>query len=339
MCYSILKSGRFRTARREAAGFATRILSELSVKIFVSCILLSTAVWAQDPIEVHGYIQGRFTNQEGVPDRLEIRRARLLVFGDPFSELSYNTQVDVAKKPYLLDASLTWKPAGAFHVTIGQFKIPFSADSLLADNLEVPIERARAVNSLAPGRDTGVQSRDTGLQLSGILERRNRPWVEYAAGVFRGQTLIYSPAAHFRAIAARVMLHPIQGLTVGADRYESISVSGGPVKRRSEVEASYKWKSLTVQGEHIWARDAKLERDGGYALSAWRFDKQWEGMTRVEWLHSNTSKPNSGSFIYEAGANYYYGKHVKVQANVGARSDQFPSRTTGVVLTQVQLSF
>jgi hypothetical protein len=53
-------------------------------------LLLSAAAWAQDPIQVHRYIQGRFTDQEGVLDRREIRRARLIVFGDPFSELSYN---------------------------------------------------------------------------------------------------------------------------------------------------------------------------------------------------------------------------------------------------------
>ena len=226
-----------------------------------------------------------------------------------------------------------------FHFTAGQFKIPFSSESLLADNLEIPIERARVVNTLAPGRDTGVQARDVGIQVSGKTERGNRPWVEYAAGIFRGQTLLYSPVAHYRAVAGRVLLHPIKGLAVGADEYGSISVVGGPVKRRSEVEGSYKWKSLTLQSEEIWARDGKLRRSGGYALGGWRFDKQWEGMTRVEWLFSNTGKPNTGAFIYEAGVNYYYGKHVKVQANAGARSDQFPPRTTGVFLTQLQLSF
>jgi phosphate-selective porin OprO and OprP len=290
-------------------------------------------------MEIHGYIQGRFTQEEGIPDRLEIRRARLSIFGDPFSEFSYNTQVDVAKKPYLLDASVTWKPDGLFHLTLGQFKIPFSTESLLADNLEVPIERARAVNTLAPGRDTGVQSRDVGLQVSGIWKLRNRPLIEYAAGMFRGQTFIYSPAAHFRAPAARVILHPVQGLAVGADWYGSISASGGPVKRRREAEGSYLWKSLTLQSEHIWARDGKLERSGGYALSGWRFDKQWEAMTRVEWFNTNTSKPNTGSYLYEAGVNYYYGTHVKVQADFGARGDQSPARTTGVFLTQIQLSF
>jgi hypothetical protein len=101
--------------------------------------------------------------------------------------------------------------------------------------------------------------------------------------------------------------------------------------------------AATLQGsnqlEQIWARDGALKRSGGYAFSGWRFDTRWEGMTRVEWLHSNTAKPNTGSFIYEAGANYYYGKHVKVQADIGVRNDQSPPRTTGIFLTQMQLGF
>lgn len=57
--------------------------------------------------QIHGYIQGRFTNQEGTPDRLEIRRARVIVSGDPISKLSYTFQVDLVKVPYVMDASLT----------------------------------------------------------------------------------------------------------------------------------------------------------------------------------------------------------------------------------------
>src|SRR5260221_5459455 len=188
-----LKSGRFRTAGIEAAGFATRVPSELPVKIFVSCFLLSTAVWAQDPMQVHGYIQGRFTNQEGTPDRLEIRRARLILSGDPISKLSYTFQVDFVKQPYLMDAALTWKFSRALRLTGGQFKIPFSAESLVSDNLNMPIARARAVNGLSPGRDTGVQGRDVGVQLAGTLHWGNGPLIDYAAGVFRGQTFVDAP--------------------------------------------------------------------------------------------------------------------------------------------------
>jgi len=52
-------------------------------------LFLPLCLRAQDPLQVHGYIQGRFTNQEGTPDRLEIRRARLILSGDPVAKLSY----------------------------------------------------------------------------------------------------------------------------------------------------------------------------------------------------------------------------------------------------------
>jgi phosphate-selective porin len=79
-----------------------------------------------------------------------------------------------------MDAAVTWKFSRALRVTGGQFKIPFSAESLVSDNLNVPIARARAVNALAPGRDTGVQGRDVGLQFAGGLGSGKNPFVEYA---------------------------------------------------------------------------------------------------------------------------------------------------------------
>src|SRR5206468_11204003 len=133
------------------------------------------------------------------PDRLEIRRARLILSGDPLSKLSYTFQIDVVKRPFLMDAALTWKFSPSLRLTGGQFKIPFSAESLISDNLNIPIARARAVNALAPGRDTGVQGRDAGVQAAGALFRGKDRLVEYAAGVFRGQTLVDAPTAHYPA--------------------------------------------------------------------------------------------------------------------------------------------
>ena len=37
------------------------------------------------------------------------RGARVIVTGDPLSKLSYRFQLDFVKRPYLMDASLTWK--------------------------------------------------------------------------------------------------------------------------------------------------------------------------------------------------------------------------------------
>jgi hypothetical protein len=295
--------------------------------------------WAQERLQIHGYIQGRFTDQEGTPDRLEIRRARIILSGNPLSQLSYTFQADVLKRPFFLDLSLTWKFSRALNVTGGQFKMPFSAEGLIADDLDIPIARARAVDGLAPGRDTGVQGRDLGMQIAGALNGRKGPFLEYAAGVFRGQTLVNASAAHYPAIAGRAMAHPSNGLVIGGDWYASFSAPARAEKRREEAEGSYDRGPAHVRVEQIWARDGVLERRGGYALGSWRFSPRWEPLTRADWLTSDTHKANTTSIIYLAGLNFYWGKHVKIGVNSGARHDQGPKGMSSVFLTQTMLGF
>jgi phosphate-selective porin OprO/OprP len=296
-------------------------------------------VRAQGIFQIHGYMQGRFTNQEGTPDRLEIRRARVILSGDPVSKLSYTFQMDIVKRPFLLDAVLTWKFSRSLRLTGGQFKIPFSAESLISDNINIPVARARAINALAPGRDTGVQGRDVGLQLAGSMYQRKVPLIEYAAGVFRGQTLVDAPTAHYPATAARVMVHPLPQLTVGADWYRSFSAPAGAEKRRKEAEGSYERGPTHVRVEQIWARDGILQRRGGYALGAWRVLPRWEPLARADWLTTNIHKANTTSIAYLGGLNFYWGKHVKIGANAGAQHDQGPKGTSSLFLAQTMLSF
>ena len=288
---------------------------------------------------MHGYIQGRFTNQEGTPDRLEIRRARVIVSGEPVSKLSYTFQVDVVKRPYVMDAAVTWKFARSIRVTAGQFKIPFSTESLTSDNVNIPIARARAINGLAPGRDTGVQARDVGLQLAGSLYGSKEPLVEYAVGIFRGQTLVESPVVHYHASAGRMLVHPFPGLMLGGDWYGSFSAPARMEKRRMESEGGYERGPIHLRAEQVWARDGTLERRGGYALGAWRLSTRWEPLARADWLTTNIHKPNTTSIAYVAGLNFYWGKHLKVGANSGAQHDQGPKGLSSVFLAQVMFLF
>jgi hypothetical protein len=294
---------------------------------------------AQEALQIHGYVQGRFTDQEGTPDRLEIRRARIIISGNPLSQLSYAFQADVLKRPFLLDMSLTWKFSRALRVTAGQFKMPFSAESLIADDLDIPIARARAVDGLAPGRDTGVQGRDLGMQLTGAVDGRKGRFLEYAAGVFRGQTLVNASAGHSPAIAGRTMVHPSKGLAFGGDWYASFSAPAKAEKRREEAEGSYDHGPVHFRAEQIWARDGVLERRGGYAVGSWRLSPRWEPLTRADWLTTDIHKANTTSIIYLAGLNFYWGKHVKVGVNSGARHDQEPNGMSSVFLAQTMLGF
>jgi len=294
---------------------------------------------AQGIFQIHGYIQGRFTNQEGTPDRLEIRRARVILSGDPLPKLTYQFQVDLVKKPYLMDAALTWKFSRYLRLTAGQFKIPFSAESLISDNFNTAIARARAVNGLVPGRDTGVQGRDLGVQLAGSLYHGKRPFLDYAAGVFRGQTLVEAPTAHYPATAGRVMLHPLPELTMGADWYGSFSAPPKKEKRREEVEGGYDRGRVHLRAEQIWARDGTLERRGGYALGSWRLSPRWEPLARADWLTTDIHKVNSTSVAYLAGLNFYWRKYVKVGANAGTQHDQGPKGFSPLFLAQIMLSY
>jgi phosphate-selective porin OprO/OprP len=308
-------------------------------KRLVSLSFFSACLWGQSPFQIHGYIQGRFTNQEGTPDRLEIRRARVNVSGEAFSNLSYTFQVDLVQLPYLLDAAVTWKILPSLRVTGGQFKIPFSAESLVSDRDEIPIARSRAVNGLAPGRDTGVQGRDVGLQIAGEVGHKHQPLLEYATGVFRGQTFVYAPNSHYPAVAVRVMLHPLRQLTVGGDWYSSFSAPSKAEKRRHEVEGSYARERLLLRTEQIWARDGTLERHGGYLLGAWQLSPRWEPLARADWLTTNIHKSNTTSIAYLTGVNFRCGKHFKIGANAGAQYDQKSNNFASLFLAQTMLGF
>ena len=165
-------------------------------------LLFSTCLRGQSPFQIHGYIQGRFTNQEGTPDRLEIRRARVMVSGDPVSNLSYTFQLDVAKRPYVMDAALTWKFSRALSLSAGQMKIPFSAESMTSDNLNPPVARARAVLALAPLllfvwwllEQNSPSHAATGM-INGVENQSYRNWVRHPSLLQYPVALGAGPAA------------------------------------------------------------------------------------------------------------------------------------------------
>jgi hypothetical protein len=300
--------------------------------------LVSGTISAQSALEFHGYIQGRFTDQLGTSDRLEIRRARLILYGEPSRKLSYRFQVDVAKMPYLLDASIAYRLSREFAVLAGQMKIPFSAESIIGDDRNAPVSRSRVVLALAPGRDSGVQARDVGAQVSGNLGDKERR-LEYTAGVFRGQTFVVAPKTHYHATAGRLIAR-IHGLSFGADWYGSFSTAPGTLpKRREEVEGEYSRGRASIRAEQIWARDGGLERRGGYVLGVWRFSSRWEVLARSDWLTANAQAPNTASVGHIAGGNLFFLGHIKLGFNAGAQLGPKPGEWTRILVAQTMTYF
>jgi hypothetical protein len=126
---------------------------------------------------------------------------------------------------------------------------------------------------------------------------------------------------------------------LGGDWYASLSAPARAEKRREETEGSYDQGSFYFRAEQIWARDGTVERRGGYALGSWRLTQRWEPLTRADWLTTDIHKANATSILYLAGLNFYWGKHVKIGVNGGARHDQGPKRVSSVFLAQIMLDF
>ena len=319
----------------------------MSSGVLTAVLCLAAMAGADDPkaqastnhsrFHLSGYIQGRFTDARDTPDRFEVRRARLLLNGELNSRISYLVQGDVLKLPGLLDADVEFKAWRALKFTAGQFKLPFSLSSLTSDNLEAPVERAKVVNSLAPGRDTGVQARDSGVQLSGTFGSSRA--IDYWAGVFSGELLINSPRQQYHAVGARAVAHLWRGLQIGGDMYRSFSAPGQKEKMRQSVEARYARGPWIAQAEYLWGRDGTTDRRGGYALGVWRWSKRWEGIARDDWYTSNVSKANARTQTWLAGANYYLWPKVRIQANGGLRQEPASVRLSTVFLTQLQMGF
>jgi hypothetical protein len=306
--------------------------------IATAAALISGTLAAQSAFEIHGYIQGRFTDQLGTSDRLEIRRARMIMSGKPLPKLSYRFQVDAAKKPYLMDASIAYRPARALTISVGQMKIPFSAESMISDDRNAPVSRSRAVLALAPGRDTGVQARDVGTEVSGSFGGNARR-LEYAAGVFRGQTFVLAPKVHYQATAARLIAR-YQGFSFGADWYGSFSTTAGtPAKRRQGVEGEYSRGRANIRVEQIWARDGRLHRRGGYLLGVWKLSSRCELLARSDWLTADAKATNTSSVAHVAGANLFLLDHLKIGVNAGAQLGPKPGNWTRVIVAQLMTYF
>ncbi|MDA1260658.1 MAG: porin [Planctomycetota bacterium] len=95
-------------------------------------------------------------------DGFEIRRARLGVFGDLASELSYKLEMDFAgDKNAFTDAYLEYSGSSWGDWKVGHFKEPFSIEELTSSRFISFMERSSASSALAPGRNAGVMLSDS----------------------------------------------------------------------------------------------------------------------------------------------------------------------------------
>ncbi len=291
-------------------------------------------------IKLSGWAQTRYTNAVGTTNPLELRRARLAVDGNLASRVAYKMEIDVVRSPALLDARLDYSSNPYAKVTVGQFKIPFSQENLDSDRDIIFIERSLVGLSLVPGRDTGNNGRDIGLQFSGNVARGDgRPLFDYAVGIFNGAGINRRDDNRRKDVGARIVIHPFSGLSLVSDYYSGASGEKELSRERAGVEFAYVRKLYSLRGEYIWGHDGPVRKYGWYSQFAYRFRPKWEALAKFDTYDPKRHAGKDATNTYLFGVNWYLSNWVKLQANYGVVDEEARTNLTNLFLSQVQFQF
>src|SRR5262249_44627753 len=248
-----------------------------------------------------------------------LRRARFAVEGNINVWASYRAQVEMRTlgapatppaSPLTLSATDLWVKVnhGPWGGTVGQFRVPFSLESLLSSTILETTERSRIVN--AAKRDIGMQA-----------EWRRADRVTLQAAVFNGEGPNRGSNPDNRmAYFARALITPIKGLDVGG-AFEGYSDSNG-----RDGQAIYKGKRWTARPEYIQEhnRVTDINIGGWYALAAYgAIPRRVQLVGRFQQFDPDDRVDTDRSTGYLLGAQYFVkGDDFKLLADYEAFHEQ-----------------
>jgi phosphate-selective porin OprO/OprP len=300
---------------------------------------VSPPVTAAEPLKLSGFFQTLSTTQKTGSDSLSIRRARFGFAGGITKTLSFKVSFDAVRSPLLLDALADWTPSAAAGVRFGQFKVPFGIENTLsAADLDM-ISTAPTVAKLAPGQDIGSTGRDIGLAFNGKASI-----FEYYLGAFNGAGINKADTNDQKDIAARLIVRPLPGLSLGASLYDgrySAAAGAAPVTRdRTGFEASWATPTLSLKAELIRAVDAAVHKQGWYAQAGYFVvPKKVQALIRFDSLDVNRDAASDRVDVAAAGLTWFIVGKTKLQVNYEHTRNEAGALVNRAFLVQFQLGY
>lgn len=267
---------------------------------------LPAVLLAQGPTAVSttprltGYLQPRF-QAIGDSATFVLRRARFAIEGNINAWASYRAQVEMrtlnapatpAASPLSLSATDLWVKLshGRWLGTVGQFRVPFSLESLLSSTILETTERSRIVN--AAKRDIGMQA---------DWHPQDRVTLQAAVVNGEGPNRGANPDNRM-AYYGRAVITPLKGLDVGG-AFEGYSDSTGV-----DGQAIYRGKRWTARAEYIdeHNRRTDIHARGWYALAAFgAIPRRVQLVGRVQEFDPNDRVASDRLTGYLLGAQYF----------------------------------
>lgn len=305
-----------------------------------------------DLIGVSGFIQPQYNfNLNGTDangnslntSNFTFNRARLGVMGSIPYDIDYYFVAEFSsfktqqKNVHLLDAYVSYTRFSQWaRISVGQFKSPFSMEQNTACSGLYTINRSEVVNQLA-----GPQ-RDLGLLVSGGSDTT---LLQYSIGVMNGTGMNVEDDNRNKNIVGRVLLHPVDGLTVGGSFNAGKINPTDLTQKMNDIyrfggEVQYKAGSLFLQGEYIRGIDklhsasrlpvyggcggivgyetrtaGSYTKDGFVVMASYMTPWSLEPVVKFDTYNSDVDVAGKRTNYTTIGLNYYVNDYSRVQVN------------------------
>jgi phosphate-selective porin len=297
-------------------------------------------------VTVGGYLQPQFrarqnSDADGDTNGFRMRRARVTFEAERAVEsvdVGVEAEVELTPETTMMDAT-AWISGGGLPLdtdwsfTVGQFKAPFSRQTLLSDSKIQFVEKAQ-INSLAPDRQIGAQ---LGLEVK---------MVELKLGLFNGEgrNQVQNIDEQYMFVG-RIEVTPFgrgaafaeggfeDHLRLGANGYQNTFGPEDTLGFGGDV--SIAWHGASLAGEYVEVRHEFSDSQPDYTAKGWAgqagyllplggfLEEKIELAARVEEIDRNDAvpvdapgDPNQSQRLFTGGATFYQARHgLKLSAN------------------------
>lgn len=271
---------------------------------------------------ISGLANFRYSYDSGDDSRhgFDIRRVRLAASGDLSPRLDYKVQAEYETSVKVIDAYARVRIAKPFNIQVGEFKVPYSQETLYGPTSWLTIENPTAVAKLNGYQDlAGLKSngRDVGLLLYGdafLSADSSFRHFSYKVGVFNGNGINVKDNNNQKDFALLLYYRPIKSLAITFGQYFGHFGESGSVEDRDRTSAGIEFKGerLTVRSEYLHGKTAGQKSDGLYAHAAFKASKVFQPLLSYDFFKSDADNDERQS-NFQAGLNITPIKHVRVQ--------------------------
>ncbi|MDB5030258.1 porin [Mucilaginibacter sp.] len=303
-------------------------------------------------LNLTGLFQERYQGFQGTSgiDGFDTRRARLDFKGAISNNWDYELYVEFAGTPALVDGYTTYKVADYLKISAGQFKIPFSVESLTSDSQLELIDRSQVEEALnARGKDVlGNQNgRDIGAQINGsFLKIKDYYLFDYTFAVLNGNGINRADNNQDKDVSGRFTVHPIANLALSYDFYHGRDIYGTStatqVRNRQGFDARYVYGPLSLTAEYDKGTDALIKRDGWYAQSAYFIiPKKLQVVAKYDTYDPNSVVYTDRSTWYIGGINYFFNPWTKLYVDYTYKREEIPTAQVknNLFAAEIQIQF